>query len=114
EALRGEGALLRLPDASGKAGERFMPRFDDRAELAPRDVVARAIDYEMKRLGLDYVYLDITQQPAAFVKSHFPSIYAHCLELGLNITKEPIPVVPAAHYTCGGVVTDLHARTDVE
>jgi len=114
EALRGEGALLRLPDSHGKAGERFMPRFDSRAELAPRDVVARAIDYEMKRLGLDYVYLDITHQPAAFVKSHFPSIYAHCLELGLNITREPIPVVPAAHYTCGGVVTDLRARTDVE
>jgi L-aspartate oxidase len=113
EALRGEGALLKLPDGHGGAGERFMPRFDARAELAPRDIVARAIDHEMKRLGLDYVHLDITHKPAAFVRSHFPSIHARCLELGLDITRAPIPVVPAAHYTCGGVVTDLHGRTDV-
>jgi L-aspartate oxidase len=110
EALRGEGAVLKLPTT----GERFMPRFDSRAELAPRDVVARAIDYEMKRLGLDYVWLDITHKPAAFIQHHFPSIYAHCLKLGLDITREPIPVVPSAHFTCGGVLTDLRARTDLE
>ena len=114
EALRGEGALLKLPDERGHAGERFMPRFDERAELAPRDVVARAIDYEMKRLGLDYVHLDITHKPAEFIRSHFPSIHARCLELGLDITRQPIPVVPAAHYTGGGVMTDLDGRTDVE
>jgi len=113
EALRGEGALLRLPDEDGQAGERFMPRFDARAELAPRDVVARAIDHEMKRLGLKYVLLDITHKPADFIRSHFPSIHARCLELGIDITREPIPVVPSAHFTCGGVLTDLRARTDV-
>jgi len=110
EALRGEGAVLRLPGS----GERFMPQYDPRQELAPRDIVARAIDGEIKRLGLRYVHLDISHQPADFVREHFPAIHAHCLELGLNITREPIPVVPAAHYTCGGVQTDLHARTDVD
>ena len=114
EAVRGEGGRLLLPPSAGAAGgTRFMPSHDPRAELAPRDIVARAIDFEMKKHGVDCVYLDISHQPEAFVKEHFPNIYARCLELGIDITKEPIPVVPAAHYTCGGIHTDLAGRTDL-
>jgi len=108
EALRGEGARLLLPN-----GDRFMPRFDRRAELAPRDIVARAIDHEMKRVGSKFVLLDISHREPDFIRSHFPTIDARCLELGIDITREPMPVVPAAHYTCGGVLTDANARTDV-
>ena len=108
EALRGEGATLHLP-----SGERFMPRFDHRAELAPRDVVARAIDHEMKRLGLECVYLDITHKSSEQIQEHFPTVQALCAELDIDIAKERIPVVPAAHYTCGGVVTDQYGATDV-
>jgi L-aspartate oxidase len=108
EALRGEGARLLLPD-----GTRFMSHFDPRAELAPRDIVARAIDHEMKRLGSECVYLDISHRPPDFVREHFPTIHARCLEFGIDITREPIPVVPASHYTCGGVLVDTQARTDI-
>jgi L-aspartate oxidase len=114
EAVRGEGGLLKLPAEAGvAAGTRFMLAHDERAELAPRDVVARAIDAEMKKRGLDYVELDISHQSPEFLKEHFPTIYSRCLELGIDISKQPIPVVPAAHYTCGGIVTDMSGRTDL-
>ncbi len=108
EALRGEGAYLLLPD-----GKLFMDRFDERAELAPRDIVAHAIDHEMKRLGVDCLYLDISHKGSDFIKEHFPTIYKRCLKLGYDLIKGPVPIVPAAHYTCGGVMTDLNARTDI-
>ncbi len=119
EALRGEGAHLTLPNtaAAGGMGTRFMHAHDERGELAPRDIVARAIDFEMKKHGLDHVWLDarpiVADKGEAFLKEHFPTIHARCLQLGIDIARAPIPVVPAAHYTCGGVVTDLDGRTDL-
>ena len=109
EAVRGEGGQLKHP----VTGHRFMPDYDPRAELAPRDIVARAIDDQIKRFGLDYVHLDISHMPAEFVREHFPTIYEKLLGLGIDMTKEPIPVVPAQHYTCGGILIDLAARTDL-
>ncbi|TCV92195.1 L-aspartate oxidase [Biostraticola tofi] len=108
EALRGEGAHLKRPD-----GSRFMPDFDERGELAPRDIVARAIDHEMKRLGADCMYLDISHKPADFIRHHFPTIYQKLLTLDIDLTRQPIPIVPAAHYTCGGVMVDQQGRTDL-
>jgi L-aspartate oxidase len=108
EAVRGEGGLLVNP----KTRERFMPGYDGRAELAPRDIVARAIDNEIKRDGLDYVWLDISHREPEFVKAHFPTIYEKLLGLGIDMTAAPIPVVPAQHYTCGGVLVDIHGRSD--
>ncbi len=113
EAVRGEGGHLKLPAGAPEAGERFMPRFDAREELAPRDIVARAIDHEIKRLGLDYVDLDISHKDPAFVRHHFPNIHEKLLTLGIDMTTQPIPVVPAQHYTCGGVLIDLQGRTDL-
>ncbi|MBV7255346.1 L-aspartate oxidase [Pacificimonas sp. WHA3] len=113
EAVRGEGGLLKLPPGVEGGGERFMPRFDERGELAPRDIVARAIDHEIKRLGLDYVHLDISHESERFIEHHFPTILKKLAGLGIDMTTQPIPVVPAQHYTCGGVMVDRDGRTDL-
>lgn len=116
EALRGEGGILRFPAKEGEpisSGYRFMFDHDERGELAPRDVVARAIDFEIKKHGLDYVVLDMTHKEPDFLREHFPMIFSRCLELGIDMRTTPIPVVPATHYTCGGVVTDLSGKTDL-
>lgn len=114
EAVRGEGGHLELPPGVTGAGERFMARFDpERMELAPRDIVARANDHEIKRLGLDYVHLDISHKDPDFVRGHFPNIYDKLIGLGIDMTQQPIPVVPAQHYTCGGILIDLAGRTDL-
>jgi len=108
EAVRGEGGRLLLPN-----GEPFMHRFDPRGELAPRDIVARAIDHEMKRLGADCLYLDISHKDADFIREHFPTVYGRCMEFGIDMTRQPIPIVPATHFLCGGVVADMSGRTDL-
>ncbi|MDQ3139862.1 MAG: L-aspartate oxidase [Pseudomonadota bacterium] len=116
EAMRGEGGKLKIPGTGPGGGRRFMPRFDPREELAPRDIVARAFDHELKRLGLDFVHLDISHRDPAFILEHFPTIAERLAlpDIGIDITREPIPVVPAAHYTCGGVMVDLDGRTDLD
>ena len=109
EALRGEGAQLKRHDSN-----RFMRDYDKRLELAPRDIVARAIDHEMKKLGAHCMYLDISFKDPEFLKKHFPTIYERCLKVGIDITKQPIPIVPAAHFTCGGIMVDRKSRTDLD